>query len=71
MIDQMYLMLFNLLFTSLPPVAVGVFDRNLASVYYQIRSRGLLTVLCSCSILGISAPRVGLKIIVLDRDGAT
>lgn len=28
MIDQMYLMLFNLLFTSLPPVAVGVFDRN-------------------------------------------
>ena len=28
MIDQMYLMLFNLLFTSLPPVAIGVFDRN-------------------------------------------
>ena len=28
MIDQMYLMLFNLLFTSLPPVAVGVFDRE-------------------------------------------
>jgi len=28
MIDQMYLMLFNLLFTSLPPVALGVFDRN-------------------------------------------
>jgi phospholipid-translocating ATPase len=28
MIDQMYLMLFNLLFTSLPPVAVGVFDRK-------------------------------------------
>merc|ERR1740124_1177074 len=28
MIDQMYLMLFNLFFTSLPPVAVGVFDRD-------------------------------------------
>jgi len=28
MIDQMYLMLFNLLFTSLPPLAVGVFDRD-------------------------------------------
>jgi len=28
MIDQMYLMLFNLLFTSLPPVALGVFDRS-------------------------------------------
>ena len=31
MIDQMYLMLFNLLFTSLPPVAVGVFDRKAAT----------------------------------------
>jgi len=28
MIDQMYLMLFNLLFTSLPPFAIGVFDRD-------------------------------------------
>ena len=28
MIDQMYLMLFNLLFTSLPPYALGVFDRD-------------------------------------------
>jgi len=31
MIDQMYLMLFNLFFTSLPPVAVGVFDRDAPS----------------------------------------
>merc|ERR1719397_585818 len=28
MIDQMYLMLFNLLFTSLPPAAVGILDRD-------------------------------------------
>merc|ERR1719228_2315590 len=28
MIDQMYLMLFNLFFTSLPPFAIGVFDRD-------------------------------------------
>lgn len=27
MIDQMYLMLYNLLFTSLPPLAIGVYDR--------------------------------------------
>ena len=26
MIDQMYLMLFNLLFTSLPPFAIGDYD---------------------------------------------
>ncbi|XP_044730312.1 phospholipid-transporting ATPase VB isoform X2 [Chrysoperla carnea] len=28
MIDQMYLMLYNLLFTSLPPLAIGVHDRS-------------------------------------------
>ncbi|GJQ77455.1 hypothetical protein Trydic_g20852 [Trypoxylus dichotomus] len=28
MIDQMYLMLYNLLFTSLPPIAIGVYDKN-------------------------------------------
>lgn len=28
MIDQMYLMLYNLLFTSLPPLAIGVYDQN-------------------------------------------
>ncbi|XP_030761045.1 probable phospholipid-transporting ATPase VD isoform X2 [Sitophilus oryzae] len=27
MIDQMYLMLYNLLFTSLPPIAIGVYDQ--------------------------------------------
>lgn len=27
MIDQMYLMLYNLLFTSLPPLAIGVYDK--------------------------------------------
>jgi magnesium-transporting ATPase (P-type) len=37
MIDQMYLMLFNLLFTSLPPVAVGVFDRKPATTYGKIK----------------------------------
>lgn len=28
MIDQMYLMLYNLLFTSLPPIAIGVYDQD-------------------------------------------
>ncbi|KAK9870972.1 hypothetical protein WA026_009932 [Henosepilachna vigintioctopunctata] len=28
MIDQMYLMLYNLLFTSLPPLAIGVYDQD-------------------------------------------
>ncbi|XP_023711362.1 probable phospholipid-transporting ATPase VD isoform X3 [Cryptotermes secundus] len=28
MIDQMYLMLYNLLFTSLPPVVIGVYDQD-------------------------------------------
>lgn len=28
MIDQMYLMLFNFVFTSLPPLAIGVYDKN-------------------------------------------
>ena len=27
MIDQIYLMLYNLLFTSLPPLALGIYDR--------------------------------------------
>lgn len=27
MIDQIYLMLYNLLFTSLPPLALGVYDQ--------------------------------------------
>merc|ERR1719481_2295894 len=35
MIDQMYLMLFNLLFTSLPPFAIGVFDRDSPSDLLQ------------------------------------
>ena len=30
-IDQMYLMLYNLIFTSLPPMAVGVLDRDAPS----------------------------------------
>ena len=28
MIDQMYLMLYNLIFTSLPPMALGVLDQD-------------------------------------------
>ena len=28
MIDQMYLMLYNLLFTSMPPMAIGIFDKD-------------------------------------------
>lgn len=28
MIDQMYLMLYNLLFTSLPPMAIGIYDQD-------------------------------------------
>lgn len=28
MMDQMYLMLYNLLFTSLPPLAIGVYDNR-------------------------------------------
>lgn len=30
MIDQMYLMLYNLLFTSLPPMAIAVYDKCVA-----------------------------------------
>lgn len=30
MIDQIYLMLYNLLFTSLPPLAIGVYDKCVA-----------------------------------------
>lgn len=29
MIDQMYLMLYNLVFTSLPPIVIGVYDKNI------------------------------------------
>lgn len=29
MIDQMYLMVFNFVFTSLPPLAIGVYDKKL------------------------------------------
>lgn len=29
MIDQMYLMLFNLVFTALPPLVIGVYDKNI------------------------------------------
>jgi len=28
MMDQMYLMLYNLIFTSLPPLAIGVYDKR-------------------------------------------
>lgn len=28
-IDQMYLMLFNLIFTALPPLAIGVYDKTI------------------------------------------
>ena len=30
MIDQIYLMFYNLLFTSLPPLAIGVYDKVVA-----------------------------------------
>ncbi|XP_039482821.1 phospholipid-transporting ATPase VA isoform X2 [Drosophila santomea] len=30
MMDQMYLMLYNLIFTSLPPLAIGVYDKRVA-----------------------------------------
>lgn len=30
MIDQMYLMLYNLVFTSLPPLVIGVYDKTIA-----------------------------------------
>ncbi len=33
MIDQMYLMLYNLFFTSLPPMAIGVFDQDVPDVF--------------------------------------
>lgn len=29
MIDQMYLMLFNLVFTALPPLVIGVYDKTI------------------------------------------
>lgn len=28
MIDQMYLMVFNLIFTALPPMAMGIYDQD-------------------------------------------
>lgn len=31
MMDQMYLMLYNLVFTSLPPLAIGVYDNRVSS----------------------------------------
>ena len=37
MIDQMYLMLYNLLFTSLPPVAIGKSIGNLPSSFDHIQ----------------------------------
>lgn len=30
MMDQMYLMLYNLIFTSLPPLAIGVYDKRVS-----------------------------------------
>lgn len=30
MIDQMYLMLYNLVFTALPPLVIGVYDKTIA-----------------------------------------
>lgn len=30
MIDQMYLMLYNLVFTGLPPLVIGVYDKTIA-----------------------------------------
>lgn len=29
MIDQVYLMIYNLLFTALPPLAIGVYDKKI------------------------------------------
>ncbi|XP_063979649.1 phospholipid-transporting ATPase VA isoform X1 [Diachasmimorpha longicaudata] len=46
MIDQMYLMLYNLLFTSLPPLAIGIYDRiaspNILLTSPELYSRGRL-----------------------------
>ncbi|XP_034945439.1 probable phospholipid-transporting ATPase VA isoform X2 [Chelonus insularis] len=46
MIDQMYLMFYNLFFTSLPPLAVGIYDRIASSKillsYPELYSRGRL-----------------------------
>ncbi|XP_044597784.1 phospholipid-transporting ATPase VA [Cotesia glomerata] len=46
MIDQVYLMLYNLLFTSLPPLAIGVYDRiapaNILLSYPELYARGRL-----------------------------
>lgn len=37
MIDQIYLMLYNLLFTSLPPLAIGVYDKTVSEDLLQLR----------------------------------
>lgn len=46
MIDQVYLMLYNLLFTSLPPLAIGVYDKiapaNILLSYPELYARGRL-----------------------------
>lgn len=46
MIDQVYLMLYNLLFTSLPPLVIGIYDRVASSKLLlespELYSRGRL-----------------------------
>lgn len=37
MIDEIYLMLYNLLFTSLPPLAIGVYDKTVAEDLLLLR----------------------------------
>lgn len=37
MIDQIYLMLYNLLFTSLPPLAIGVYDKTVSEDLLLLR----------------------------------
>lgn len=54
MMDQMYLMLYNLLFTSLPPLAIGVYDNRVPEdlllknpyLYKNVRS-SVLILRCS------------------------
>jgi hypothetical protein len=51
MIDQMYLMLYNLLFTSLPPLAIGKYSSVLeVCIYWCQNFKGLNIFICYLQI---------------------
>lgn len=58
MIDQMYLMLFNLIFTALPPIVIGVYDKTIPEdllfskpYLYRYVSNVYSSTLCQCILI--------------------